>query len=603
MNHEKCFLKLRNAGSCLLVILLCAYIQQFQLSASVIMPNRLCYIAPKWQLLNGVIAATPMLLILFLSRRLDIAVLVSSILMTVLSLISYHVLVFHGSPFLAGDIYSIGAAINVLDSYRLILDGNTGLLCVPLLLQLGIWGLLRWKADWFRLSFPRLALSVPLAADIICIALCFFVPHALFSNTLISWNWLLPVREYGYGICLYNSINTLTHAIAEPENYSVDNITPPASVSADTGARPDIILIMNESLYDIDLCGDIPESADIFRRMREIPGVSWGYAIAPSSCGGTNNSEFELLTSNSLSLLRASAPFSSMSMKGVNSIVSYLNDLDYTTAALHCGAADNYGRNRAYPDLGFDNVVLGPAAFSNRQVYGNRLWFLDSENYKDMMEWHEIAGGPRFTYLLTLQNHGGYKLNDSSYDTFHVSSTRFGDLTDEINEYLTSIDMSADAFAELIAQLDSYDRPLVLLMVGDHSPAFASQLLPEGQLSDAEREILLRQVPYFVWSNTDFDDSQFPEFITMTDLIPRLLKASGMPMSPYYETILELGQTLPVRTSTGYYRDYRGQYGTISANPEYAALVSNYHCMAYNNLAKQEDYQAEWFLPRQNPNS
>lgn len=73
-----------------------------------------------------------------------------------------------------------------------------------------------------------------------------------------------------------------------------------------------------------------------------------------------------------MSILNLSAPFSSMSMKGVNSIVSYLKQLGYTTTGMHCASAVNYSRNRAYPELGFDNVVLGGDSFQYYQGHGSR---------------------------------------------------------------------------------------------------------------------------------------------------------------------------------------------------------------------------------------
>ena len=86
------------------VFLIFAYIQQFQLSFSVHMSKRYLFMEPRWQLLNTAIAAIPLLILFFLTRRMDIATLGSSILFTVLSLISYHVVVYHGSPFFAADI-------------------------------------------------------------------------------------------------------------------------------------------------------------------------------------------------------------------------------------------------------------------------------------------------------------------------------------------------------------------------------------------------------------------------------------------------------------------------------------------------------------------
>ena len=56
--------------------------------------------------------------------------------------------------------------------------------------------------------------------------------------------------------------------------------------------------------------------------------------------------------------------------------------------------------------------------------------------------------GPRFFYLLTYQNHGGWDQNDEALDLVHTRND-YGSLSDVLNEYLTSIKLSADAFCRL----------------------------------------------------------------------------------------------------------------------------------------------------------
>ena len=554
---------------------------------------------PRWVVINIMIVAIPLLLLLCICRRLDLAVMINAVFITIVSYVNINIIVYHGSPFFAPDIYSAGTALNVIGSYKPVFNIQAACNAGFLILQLGMWIFLRSKMNWFRRRISIKAALLTLAANTGLIYLWLFSPMTLFPKNLITFQWDRVVKKYGYSLCLCNSAYSLSHVMFEPEGYDAEAIQAEPASQGD-GSRPDIIVIVNESLFDISRCTDVPESEALFRNIRDIPGIISGYAAVSGLGGGTNDTEFELLTSNSLSLLNVYAPFSSMSMAGRSSVVSYLNQLGYTTTGMHCKDATNYARNRSYPDLGFDNTILGESAFRYFSKNGNRRW-LDSDNYRDLLEQYEACGeSPRFMYMLTYQNHGGYEQNDPDMDTITVASQALGNLTDDVNEYLSSIEKSVSAFRELISRLQDSTRPLVVLMVGDHAPSFIKELPPVPGRSSVEQDIAMRMVPYFIWSNVPLEEAVFQEYTSMTDLIPMLVKASGLPVSSYYETIVKMAQTLPVRTYSGYYRDSQAQCGTIAENEAYAALVRNYTYMEYNNLKMGEDYRADWFQPQEN---
>lgn len=193
---------------------------------------------------------------------------------------------------------------------------------------------------------------------------------------------------------------------------------------------------------------------------------------------------------------------------------------------------------------------------------------------------------PRFVYLLTFQNHGGYEQNAADFDKIHVRGD-YGEYTDDINEYLSSLAYSVSAYEQLVAELAERQRPVVLLMVGDHAPSFLPGLDPAENITEEFSEILLRTVPYYVWSNVPLNKSALNEYATMTDLVPMLLKSAGMPLSSYYETILKMNQEIPVRTPSGVYMDNVHRIGQKGTNEKYTQLLNNYYYMEYNNIKKR----------------
>ena len=55
--------------------------------------------------------------------------------------------------------------------------------------------------------------------------------------------------------------------------------------------------------------------------------------------------------------------------------------------------------------------------------------------------YNEMGDKPRFMYLLTMQNHGGYEQNDSSFDTV-IAEGYYGEHDHDVDELLSIISLS-----------------------------------------------------------------------------------------------------------------------------------------------------------------
>ena len=80
----------------------------------------------------------------------------------------------------------------------------------------------------------------------------------------------------------------------------------------------------------------------------------------------------------------------------------------------------------------------------------------------------------------------------------------------------------------------------------------------------------------------------------MVDLIPMVLKAADIPLSVYYDTILRLHETIPIRTSEGKYVDREFTIGLYNDESEYKKILNEYY-LEYNSLLKDSDYMSSLF--------
>ena len=87
-------------------------------------------------------------------------------------------------------------------------------------------------------------------------------------------------------------------------------------------------------------------------------------------------------------------------------------------------ANSNYQRDSAWLALGFDETHFEDD-FPTQDRYGDRPYQTDSATYKDWEKLYEAMpeDKPRFSFLVSIQSHGDYDMNDASLDIVHAATT------------------------------------------------------------------------------------------------------------------------------------------------------------------------------------
>lgn len=432
-----------------------------------------------WFFINIFMVFFGILILQAIVRKLWISVLITSVLSIIWSIANYYTVQYHGSPLFAAEFANLKTAMEVMGGYSFKIDSDViKLLCVffALMVVLVATFAVEKKAYVSETSKKPPRRLIHLIAGLIGITVCVglaAIPLGLKPNNTMGWSWKEGVKNYGFLVCSIEDIcNTISDPYKTPDGYS-----PEALSGADKGKEaaasvcPDIIVILNETFFDLEEFFEINPDESPLEKYYSVENAVYGYA--PSG-GGTNDTEYELLLSNSLFLLNGTSPFNFVELKDSFSVVEYMEKLGYVTTGMHCGQKENYHRNTAYRELGFDNIFLGEDDFKYQKSNYKRNW-LDSENYKDMMEHLESNKDmPQFMFLLTYQNHGGYSRNDDSLDTVHTG-VDYGEKNSEINEYLSSLKLSSEAFYDLTEELKDR-RPTIVVMIGDHCPNFTNVL-------------------------------------------------------------------------------------------------------------------------------
>lgn len=530
------------------------------------------------------------------SRRLRGGMWLACLIFGLWSVADYYVILYHGSPLFLSEFRNARTALSVIGGFSFSLT-------VPLLILLGIMVfnmfVILWAVPPVKLSRKSTVTAcAPLLFSVIAVGLFRYRDQ----NDYLFWSWRDGISSGGYFSCLLEDAERLVKPFRVPDGYTaMDENVCISPQDASLLQKPDIVFILNETFFDIKDYLDITTDTDYRHNFYSLANSVTGRAIVPAGGGCTNNSEFELLTSKSMSLLSAGAPFNYVDFHKANSsIVSYLKEYGYHTTAMHCGNKINYARNTAYPAIGFDQVFLGVENFYCR-YNGNRMW-LDEDNFGNMISYYKNniseSSAPQFMYMVTYQNHAGYEMNPPELDTVHAYMDGVP-LSDDINEYLSSVSLSFQAFETLTNFFEKQTRPVIVCMVGDHSAPFLNSMLEKyTDLDELALEVAVRKVPYIIWSNFDLDYSGFSKVVSMVDLAPLVVSSAKLQVTPFYQKVLDLHDVFPIRTSIGIVGDASGKLSLYDANQEQYRKLTEYYSLEYDSLVTNDHYNPRFFLPQ-----
>lgn len=601
-----------------LLAIVAAFIARYQLELSDgVTPD---YMAGQWPLyapLNAFTAFCLTLVLFAFIGRWSLATGISGGVFTLLAIVNYYTRDLHGTALMPQDILNIGTAAAVMGSYTLRIT-QTVITIVALLLPVLAISVAQRFLAYGRGKPPKISWKRRLARWAGCFAGIFvilyvgyFAPFAIKPKQTYGWAWQLTYYKYGYLAGTIESAGLLMNPIVEPDNYSdeaadeaaarADGYTPAVETVSEQ-EYPDIVLILSESFYDFDLVTDLQTDVEVMSVTKNLENSIYGHTVSPQVGGGTNSSEYEMLTSNSLMLMPSITPFNWLNLYGADSIVSYLEDLGYSTMAAHPYTNLNYRRNSAWLALGFDQVYFEDS-FPTKEYYGNRPYQTDSATYKDLEAMYESMpeDQPRFTFLVSIQSHGDYDMNDPELDLVHAA-TDYGEYDEVMDEYLSCMYLTDQAFGELTDYFtqvyEETGRKVIVAMAGDHAPSFVDHVADKTIASENDLQILERSTPFIIWANYPLEnagETNENDPLNRMDLCmfaPAVAEQAGLPLTDYYEYLLAMQDDVTVITAGNDYMDANGVTHVYGENETNDDWVHGYFALEYNNIgthAKKND--------------
>lgn len=510
----------------------------------------------QYALLNIAYYAGAYLLLLSVSRCTKIAATLLPVGVFAFTTVNYYTYLWRTIPLTYGDLKCASTVGSVLYGYNVVVPKR--LIFTAVLLLVYIAALLiaptRNPKQSVKRKLVRSCAGAVMAVTVI------FLLYAVTSPELdIIGADGVHFENYGYAVSFI--ANAKTMKIKKPKKYTAQSAEDILSeYESDTEAEmyPNIIIIMNETLSDLQVMGEFDTSEEYLPFINSFKEecVS-GEVLTFGLGGGTSLSEFELLTRSSQTQL----PYTSVAyMQYINSEIPTLAttlknyEKPYQVTAMHPAQGINYNRDKNYPLMGIDKF-LDKEYFSD---LSSPRGFLDDEQcYDRMMEYFYSTdeNTPQMIFNITIQNHGGY-FDTCDIGTETVEVTSF-DATYDVERYLTLIKQSDEALEGLVEELRQCDRPIILLVFGDHQPllenAFYEELM--GDMEDwTDENYLSRHItPFLIWSNYGSIESEDMGLTSLNYLASILLDKADLPLTRYDQFLLDMREDIPAMNGCVYY--------------------------------------------------
>jgi len=230
---------------------------------------------------------------------------------------------------------------------------------------------------------------------------------------------------------------------------------------------------------------------------------------------------------------------------------------------MHPYDASGWKRPVVWPHLGFEKTMfIDDFKYTSDDLY--REYVSDKCAYENLITEinNKKEGEKTFTFLVTMQNHGGYT---DIYENFPIPQTATrvfsGELT-QVNTYIELVRKSDEALEMLVNYLKEQDEKYVLVVFGDHQPAinaFTNNMAPGKTTSWA--------VPYLVWTNYDMDETLYnSQFEQNTDtssinyLALTTMDAAGIKYPAYYQLISKFREEVPSINAVGFYSNEKKEF-------------------------------------------
>ncbi len=431
-------------------------------------------------------------LIFGLTKKSNIANIILTIFITLLSIISQIKIAFMDEPLFISDIFYLGDAGEIGGIIKTSFWSTIKPVLPLLIIQIILISFLIYIANKFKIELDKKKFQLSMIIPSFTILFLLFAPIRVVDSFILDFFFEVDERlDYAHVIDAidyyreYGSITGMYGMLLENRNYKpkgydeekLDEILSSAKAEENKSlGTPNIVVLFSESFWDIDQLEEVEFDKPITPNFNKLKDEGLFFEMISPSYGGTSaNIEFEFLTGATMNYFTpgyvpSMQLYTNSSYYNRPSIVNELQNADYRTKIVQSGGPKLFNCAKFYEYLNFDET-----AYTNNVEAEHTKGPWVSDEYITDLTIEELknkkADEKLFYMILTLQSHMPYL--GEKYDEYDIS-IKNSNLTKESNEVLLNYGQGiydADReLARLYEYIKTYEEPTILIFYGDHLP-------------------------------------------------------------------------------------------------------------------------------------
>ncbi len=539
-------------------------------------------------ILNFVPVFIIFMLIYLIFNSAVLSISLSSLLIIIFNIINIIKISLRQDPLIPSDFTLVTEVFSLLDKY-----GGAylifALIFIIFALILIVTLSLKFKSE--KISIPKRIICIfIMVVTAITLNNTVYSDETLYDKFDVRGSYYFKVNHYKSKGLVYSFLNDFnTMKVEKPEGYDEELYIADLedSPNYENAVKPHVIVIMSEAFSDLSENKNIDFSnyEDPMKNFKEIANsdnaVS-GHITVPNFGGGTADTEFDVLTGCSTSLIDNTLTSYMFVNKNMDSMCSALERIGYDSLAIHPGYPWFYNRQNVYEYMGFDNFLHLDNAFDLEKdgVAGYIKEEATTEKIISSFSDHiQTSDNPYFEFCVTIENHGPF---DNKYGISKNFDTN-KDITETeqniLSNYFEGVKNCDKMLKDLTDYFNSIDEPVILTFFGDHLPGFPGEfeLLKKLEYDmdingTTEQRMNLYKTPFIIWQNDcykelvsvkeTYNSLSMPEnnTISASYLGALTLELAGFKnITPFFSYKNEERQAYPVIEKRGY-MDINGNY-------------------------------------------
>lgn len=502
-------------------------------------------------------------LISFIGKGIsNIIIAILTIFLTVANYIKF---TYFNEPFYPWDIYMIKNLIGISKDYLNVPIIIALLVAIVIVVVL----LIRHRSTVANYLKPRVSfILMPFAAIILMLNINVLTHNPLSSQLGIEKSWYIGKTEilsngmlaqnYFYLEDLKKYLNPKPEGYSEDAMMSIDKkyenqdkqAVPASTVSSNQ--KPNIVVIMSESYWDITKLNGISYSKDIAENVHK---YQKGELAPPAIGGGTANTEFEALTGMSMSFMSPGIiAYNAYLRTETPSLASVFKSNGYNTTAIHPNSGWFYNRDKVYNYFGFDKFLDVASFDMNTETKGPHI--SDDALADKILDTLDASSEPSFIFAVSMENHDPFNDKYQDFDVTVESDQLNTSQKAIVNGYAQGLYDADQSLGKLINELGKSKKPTLLYFFGDHAPRLGSlddyyQIYDKlGVKNPVPQEQGLDDLKYYTtplvtWSNYQ-EMRTFPSVISPSHVGYEILKDAGVIYPSYFNILSQLEAKFPI---------------------------------------------------------